>query len=178
MHEPAGSGRVNDPPATESGSSRSTCAGRIARLLRDGGLHAALAYLNERTRYRFTGLYRVEPPLLRNIGLFDRENPGIDVSGGVTRLEESYCSLTSSAAAPFMVQDAQSDERLVMHAARDSVLCYVGVPIRLPGGQPWGTLCHFDLRPRLLVTDELGALTTVAPVLTEWLASHPGIWLL
>ena len=173
-HELAGRG--HDGITTASGASaRTTCAARFARVLHETGLHSALGYLNERTRYRFTGLYRADAPLLRNIGLFDRENPNLDVSGAVTKLDDTYCGITTAGTVPFAVQDAPNDDRLVTHAARHSVLCYAGVPIRLASGQPWGTLCHFDLRPRLLASDELGALTTVAPVVVEWLSTRPGV---
>lgn len=169
-HEPAGREHATSTIATDATDRRTTCAARFARLLNERGLLAALGYLNERTRYRFTGLYRAEPPLLRNVGLFDRENPDIDPSGAVTKLDETYCSITCDTARPFSTADAAHDERLVTHAARESVLCYAGVPIRLASGQPCGSLCHFDLRPRLLLGDELDALATVAPVVAEWLA--------
>ena len=172
MHELALHAQDARAMSIRAAGERATCAAHFAHLLNDRGLRVALGYLNERTRYRFTGLYRADPPLLRNIGLFDRENPDIDGSGAVTTLDETYCSITSSTAAPFTVHDAPNDERLVGHAARDSVVSYVGVPVRLLSGQSWGTLCHFDLRPRLLAGDELGALTTMAPVLAEWLPSQ------
>ncbi len=159
---------------TSSAAAKGTgtkCAATISALLRGAGLHAALGALNARTRYRFTGLYKAEPPLLHNVALFDRENPSVAASGAVARLEETYCSITRDTGAPFSTNDAQRDDRLVGHAARDSVLCYSGVPIRLDSGVPWGTLCHFDLRPRLLPADELAVLRSVAPVVAEWLAT-------
>ena len=42
--------------------------------------------------------------------------------GAVATLDETYCAITSSTAAPFLVQDASNDERLLTHAARDSVM--------------------------------------------------------
>jgi GAF domain-containing protein len=144
----------------------------IAGLLRDVGIRRALQYLNARTRYRFTGIYHVEPPVLRNICLFDRENPTLDCSGAVTRLDETYCSITSSRSAPFATADASRDPRLRDHAARESVLCYSGVPIRLPSGATWGTLCHFDLRPRLMAETEIAVLEAVMPVFEEWISAR------
>ena len=49
--------------------------------LRNAGIIGALRFLNARTRYRYTGLYHAEPPFLRNVQLFDRENPTLNVSG-------------------------------------------------------------------------------------------------
>lgn len=170
MHELATQGHGGVTMAAEVAGTPTTCAVRFAHLLHERGLHDALGYLNERTRYRFTALYRAAPPMLHTVGLFDRENPAMDGAGAASVLEETYCAITCDTAKPFITMDAPNDTRLEHHAARDSILCYAGVPIRLDSGRPWGSICHFDLRPRLLVGDELGALTTVAPVVAEWLA--------
>jgi hypothetical protein len=175
LHELDGREDPGVDVAAGATNTRTTCAVHFARLLHGRGLLAALGYLNERTRYRFTGLYRAEPPLLHNIALFDRENPGIDGSGAVAKLDETYCSITRRTASPFSTDDAMHDARLTTHAARDSVLCYCGVPVRLGNGVPWGTLCHFDLRPRLLPPNELAVLANVAPVVAEWLVATGGV---
>ena len=172
-HELAGHEHQGIDVAADATNGHAPCAAHFARLLQGRGIAAALGYLNERARYRFTGLYRAEPPLLHNVALFDRENPDIDVSGAVARLDETYCSITRRTGSPFSTDDAMHDARLDTHAARDSVLCYSGVPIRLGNGLPWGTLCHFDLRPRLLPPNELAVLASVAPVVAEWLARQP-----
>jgi hypothetical protein len=143
----------------------------VAGLLRDAGIGRALQYLNARTRYRFTGVYRVEPPLLRNICLFDRENPTLDCSGALRRLDETYCSIVSDTSAPFATADAGRDPRVREHAARESVLCYSGVPIRLSSGAMWGTLCHFDLRPRLMADGEIAVLEAAAPGIAQWIGA-------
>jgi GAF domain-containing protein len=140
----------------------------VAGLLRDAGVRRALQYLNARTRYRFTGIYRLEPPLLRNVCLFDRENPTLDCSGDVKRLDETYCSIVSRTSAPFATADARHDSRLREHPARETVLCYSGVPIRLPSGSTWGIFCHFDLRPRLMAHAEIPVLESVMPVIAQW----------
>ena len=173
IHELAGREHPGGEIAAGATSAHAACAAHFARLLHGRGILAALGYLNERTRYRFTGLYHAEPPLLHNVALFDRENPDLDGSGAVAKLDETYCSITCRTASPFSTDDARRDARLTAHAARDSVLCYSGVPIRLGNGLPWGTLCHFDLRPRLLPPNELAVLTSVAPLVAEWLARQP-----
>ena len=90
-------------------SAHATCAAHFARLLHGRGILAALGYLNERTRYRFTGLYHAEPPLLHNVALFDRENPDLDGSGAVAKLDETYCSITCRTASPFSTDDARRE---------------------------------------------------------------------
>lgn len=142
-----------------------------ARLDRHGALDA-LGWLNARTRFRFTGLYRAEPPKLRNLFLVDRENPELNVSGEECSLDETYCAITFARDASFSTSDAGRDPRLVAHPARRSVISYAGVPLRLADGRVWGTLCHYDLRPRLLPPTELAQLDAVAPVFALWLAKH------
>lgn len=140
--------------------------------LRERGPLAALEYLNARTRFRFTGLYHAQAPLLRNLYLVDRENPEVNVSGAICPLDETYCAITCAREAAFATRDATRDARLVAHPARDSVISYAGVPLRLAGGRAWGTLCHFDLRPRLLPPAEHALLDSVAPLFVRWLLEH------
>ena len=143
------------------------------RLHREG-LGAALGMLNRRTRFRFTGLYRVEASNLRNVALFDRENPGLSISGAVCALTDTYCSIVHERGRPFRVSDAPAEARLRTHPARDSIQSYAGVPVRLPGGRVLGTLCHFDGRPRIMPTSELAVLREVAPLLVTWLTRDAG----
>lgn len=136
-----------------------------ASLLAKGSLTSMLRALNERTRFRFTGLYRVDPPLLRNLFLYDRENPTLNVSGGVSSLEDTYCALVWSEDRPFATPNSASEPRLAAHAARERVQSYCGVPIRSVSGLVWGTLCHHDVRPRLLPRWENLVLERVAALL-------------
>jgi hypothetical protein len=141
----------------------------LSARLHTAGPLVALAWLNARTRFRFTGLYHAEPPVLRNLYLVDRENPTLNVSGGVCPLDETYCAITCAREAAFATTDARRDPRLVAHPARNSVISYSGVPLRLADGRAWGTLCHFDLRPRLLSRTEADVLDAVAPLFAAWL---------
>lgn len=129
------------------------------------GAHAVLATLNARTRFRYTGLYRVEAPVLRNVALFDRENPMLRASGQCTPLNETYCNIVSANALALAIADAASDVRLIGHPARPTVLSYVGVPVRDRTGRVAGTLCHWDTRPRLAPAGELVVLERVAELL-------------
>jgi GAF domain-containing protein len=148
-------------PSTTTGEAR-RIAGSCAQLLSTDGPLAALRFLNARTRFRFTGLYRPEPPLLRNVHLYDRENPTLNVSGDVCRLDDTYCAIVCGGDRPFSTDDAPLDARLVSHASRDSIRSYCGVPIRHDSGCVLGTLCHFDVRPRLVSRSEIEVLTIVA----------------
>jgi GAF domain-containing protein len=161
----------SSPPAPFDGA----VARELDATLRAGGPHAALLWLNARTRFRYTGLYRADPPLLRNLFLVDRENPGLNVSGAVCPLDETYCAIACAREASFTTTDARLDARLATHPARSSVISYAGVPLRLAGGRAWGTLCHYDLRPRLLPPSELTLLDAVAPIFVEWLGESGAV---
>lgn len=102
---------------------------QFTRQLRDGGVHASLGFLNARTRHRFTGVYRFEPPMLRSVALFDRENP--------------------------------------------SVLAYHAAPLIDDGGTCIGSLCHWDVRPRIVPDMEVPLLFAVAPLLARAVALEP-----
>jgi GAF domain-containing protein len=143
--------------------------GAFKRCLRNDGVTAALGMLNARTKFRFTGLYRVIPPELHNVSLYDRENPALTMSGAVCALNQTYCSIVSESGRSFRVGDALTDERLRAHPARESVQSYAGVPVRISGGVVLGTLCHFDGRPRIMPASELSVLQDVAPLLAPWL---------
>ena len=131
------------------------------------GVHGALRHLNARTRHRYTGIYRFDPPMLRNLCLYDRENPSLRV-GGDSPMQETYCSLVGADDAPFSVEDAALVERLVDHPARDRFIAYCGTPVRDATGRCIGTLCHFDVRPRLVPVDDIPLLERAARSLAPW----------
>ena len=155
-----------------AGTTLESVVARCAEELRTGGPSAALAYLNGRTRFRYTGMYQVDPPMLRNVHLFDRENPDLNVSGTVAPLDETYCGISYRTNEAFSTPDALHDARLRSHAARESVLSYDGVPIRMQNGLPSGSLCHYDIRPRLLSSAEQHILEAVSPMFARWLAEN------
>lgn len=133
--------------------------------VRDEGLRGALRFLNGRTGHRFTGVYRVDPPTLRNVQIFDELNPDLVVADD-TPLSETYCSIVAAEGAPFSTSDAGADERLVDHPALESVRAYMGVPLTVEG-QPFGTLCHFDVVPREVSDEAFAFLERAADVINE-----------
>ena len=170
--ESGSEGRLGTAKAEDASDTESIAAITIGceRSLRDKGIIGALRYLNVRTRYRYTGLYHADPPMLRNVQLFDRENPLLNVSGEVTPLKDTYCGVVLKTNSPFRTADALEDAHLVGHPARESVLSYCGVPVRSANGLPWGSLCHFDVRPRLLSAREAQILEAAAPLFARWLS--------
>ena len=166
-HVPRAGASIDAPPTVAE----------LGALLRTLGARAVLGALNARTRFRYTGLYRVEPPLLRGVCLYDRENPGLCLGGDVDTLSETYCAVVVDTERPFATSDGRADPRLAGRpAAAGPYRSYVGVPIGLADGRVGGTLCHFDYRPRLLPPGELALLERAAELLGVTLAppSPPG----
>lgn len=129
------------------------------------GLRGALEFLNGRTRHRFTGVYRFEEPMLRCHCLFDRENP-TTTTGADLMLRDSYCGVVAESEHFFEIENALDDPRLDGHPARESVLAYQGVPLQAPEGSKCiGSLCHWDVRPRLIAKNELIFLFAIAPLI-------------
>ncbi|MGQ0713068.1 MAG: hypothetical protein ACT4PJ_04975 [Gemmatimonadaceae bacterium] len=139
------------------------------RLLEEQSLHAALAFLNARTRHRFTGVYLLHPPMLRNVCLFDRENPTV-VCGDDIPLRAAYCAIIESSGAPFSTGNARRDDRLRDHPSRETVVAYCGVPLATAGGLVVGALCHYDWRPRLIPHAEIPLLEQAAAAIVRKLS--------
>ena len=140
---------------------------RFATHLEADGLHTALGYLNSRTRFRYTGAYRFAAPLLCSIEIYDRENPTLSLRAEV-EMQSTYCSIVGVRHEPLAVDDAEHDERVSAHPARERFAAYCGVPLRLPGGQPFGTLCHYDPRPRIGSSEQITLLERVAPLVSAY----------
>ncbi|MFI5257539.1 MAG: hypothetical protein ACHQRK_09785 [Gemmatimonadales bacterium] len=157
-------------PAETADAKAETVAAACAAILAERGAIVALGFLNARTRFRFTGLYTPEPPLLRNLLLYDRENPTVNVSGAAAPLDETFCAIVCAKGEPFGTPDSHADSRLVPNAGRDVVMSYCGVPVRSASGSVRGTLCHFDFRPRLLEPAESAVLVEAAAVFRECFA--------
>ena len=143
----------------------------IESALTAGRLHEALRLLNDRTRHRFTGIFRLDPPMMRNVALYDRENPQLRLCGDIP-LRETYCSIALETLSPVTIRDARIEPRVADHPARDSVLSYCGVPLLAADGRAVGTLCHYDLRPRLIPVAELPLLRRVAPMVARMIADR------
>ena len=94
--------RTEDAPDTESLAAITV---GCERSLQDNGIIGALRFLNVRTRYRYTGLYHADPPMLRNVQLFDRENPHLNVSGEVKPLTDTYCGVVLKTNSPLRTAD-------------------------------------------------------------------------
>lgn len=115
----------------------------FAALVERHGVHAALAYLNRRTPHRYTGLFRFDGEVLRNEVLVDGNQPQVR-QGDDVPMAATFCSLVGRQQAPLEILDAATDTQ-VRGLVETPVVSYCGVLIRDAQGQPYGTLCHYDL---------------------------------
>ncbi|MEP7117171.1 MAG: ATP-binding protein [Acidobacteriota bacterium] len=153
----------------EGVAARAHTIAKFKRVLAQSGVHAALQFLNSRTAHRFTGIYRFDPPILRNLLLLDADLPAV-VTGEDAPMEATYCSIVGAFERPFTTEDTLRDDRLRGHVARESIRSYCGVLLRRPDGQGFGTLCHFDLVPCDVPVAELALMEMVAPLIMDALA--------
>lgn len=146
---------------------------RFTHHLERDGLRVALGYLNSTTRFRYTGAYRFDAPLLCSIAIFDRENPTLALAA-VVDMQTTYCSIVGVDQAGFAVDDAAQDARVSAHPAREQYAAYCGVPLRNEKGDAFGTLCHFDPRPRIGTAEQLEFLDQVAPLVAAHVLARGG----
>ena len=137
--------------------------GEFVEAMQRGGVHEVLRLLNARTTHRFTGLYRLDGDMLRNVALYDRVHPE-QRRGADSPLQETYCSIVGELGR-FATADSTSDPALAEHAARTTVLSYCGALVRDADGAPAGTLCHFDTEPRKVPSAEIALMERVTGLL-------------
>lgn len=111
--------------------------------LETSGVHGALGYLNKRTPHRYTGIYRYDGDTLRSVAIYDRYEPDVQI-GEDAPMAATYCSLLLKQQT-LEITDAAEDER-VKGVVITPVVSYCGVSIKDSKGNPFGSLCHFDMK--------------------------------
>lgn len=143
-------------------------AQELGTRLESAGLHGALAFLNSRTPHRFTGVYRYDGEVLRNVGLFDRFSPE-QARGDDVPMGNAYCALVGNRGRSMMFADARDDPRFEWKPG-SPVVSYCGALLRDAQGEPFGTLCHFDVHRCEPNLADLEVLDTVGPLVYGWLS--------
>jgi hypothetical protein len=135
---------------------------QLLEVLRTRGIHGLLCALNSRMPHRFTGVYRFDPPILRNPYLCDAFAPNV-TRGEDSPINDNYCAIVRSERRSLGVENSRTDPRLAGHPAREIVISYCGVLISDARGEPFGTICHFDHKPCEVPTSELVLMEQLAP---------------
>ena len=139
----------------------------LRQALAGGGMPAALALLNDRTHFRFTGVYKLSGDVMLARHIHDRVGEQ-RTWPRVIPLSRSFCGHVL-AHGEFMTRAASFDQRIPEHPYPGLIEGYYGCLLRQPGGQPWGTLFHFDMNPCELPKDEIAFLARATPLLATHL---------
>ncbi len=90
----------------------------------------------------------------------------VGFDAAICRREDSMCRLTVESGEAIVVEDASLDDRYrdnpFVTGAIGDVRFYASTPLVLPGGEIIGTLCVFDLEPRVLDETRTAFLLTLA----------------
>ncbi|MEO6322284.1 MAG: GAF domain-containing protein [Polaromonas sp.] len=124
------------------------------------GFNGALRFLNARTSFRYTAIYRLDGQMMRNIHLYDRRGEDTTDLSEVP-LGDSFCQFVMKDNG-FHTSNSADDERLFDHAYRGVLNSYFGLPLSRKPGTIYGTLCHFDFEPMVLPDDEIPLLEAVS----------------
>ena len=157
------------PALNPAAATEMLCEGRGSLLaeIEVGGVEAGLKFLNARTGYRYTAIYRFEGAMMRNIYLYDRQGEAVSDFAKVP-LGDSFCQFVM-AEGGFYTPDSSQDERLLGHSYQGVLNAYFGLPLSRKPGTIYGTFCHFDFKPLLIDDSEIEFLQSVTPWLMDYL---------
>lgn len=132
---------------------------KLERVLTDEGVVPALRILNGRAPHRFTGIYEFSPRILLNVHLVDAFEPET-VRGSDVALEDAYCVMLADSRTISFGEPSDSPLPLL---GSSPVVSYCGVLLVRADGEPFGSLCHFDMKRCQRPASELGLLELAAP---------------
>lgn len=137
----------------------------FARCLREEGLRSALFYLNRRTTHRYTGVFRFDGDMLRNVALVDKWDTEVE-HGDDVPLAAAYCAHLHRTGTPLEVENGATDERTPWMRG-SPIVSYCGSVIVTPAGTPWGALCHFDTAPCEVRNSDMPLIIAAARIIFE-----------
>jgi len=155
-------------PSVSSSSPSSAFAAEIdsfKEVLLVGGLEASLDFLNTRTDYRFTFIYKSEPPHARRVMVHDRELLYIP-SRDLVPIAQTFFEFMLTEPV-FATADGVADERSCLHPARTHFRGFCGIQLLYADGRHFGWLAHASPGPVLVPAGEIDFLHLVAPVLMQ-----------
>lgn len=130
-----------------------------------GGLGAALDFLNMRTAYRFTFIYKSEPPFARRVLVHDREFLYIPSRERVPVTQTFFEFMLTEPV--FATADGLHDERTAQHPGRTHFRGFCGIQLLHADGRHYGWLAHAHPSPVPVPTGEIEFLQLVAPIVIE-----------
>lgn len=143
----------------------------FVRVCESEGLAGGLRELNARVPHRYTGVYRFEGELMRNLELVDKSGEVRPEHLAVVPFRDSFCQYVLRDG-EFRTCDSGRDRRLDGHVYQGVLLSYHGVPVLDDKGELYGSLCHFDSEDKELNDTEFAMMQRVARVLPAFLRSR------
>lgn len=141
---------------------------RLRSELQKGGLAGGLRFLNDPVGHRYTGVYRLQDMLLKNVELYDKQGEMRPEFLAEVPLGDSFCQFVLRDGA-FRTEHSGEDARLDGHKYQGVLLSYHGVPVLDNAGELFGTLCHFDALQRDLSDEDFDLLQQAARLLPAYL---------
>jgi len=132
---------------------------KLERVLQEQGVVAGLRLLNGRAPHRFTGIYRFSPTILVNVFLVDAFVPETE-RGNDVALEDAYCVLLADRR-QISFREPEGSPCTILGTS--PVVSYCGVLLVRANGEPYGSLCHFDLKRCQRPLTEMPFLELAAP---------------
>jgi GAF domain-containing protein len=145
-------------------------AAALADILREQGLHEALAFLNARTSHRFTAVYLFDGDMLRSVALYDRWDASVQ-RGDDVPVRDAYCGILQKTGEGLVIVEGRTDGRFPW-LADSAVQSYCGVPLLGADGVPLGALCHYDLQRCQTPSGVVPLMQAAAPLVRDWVAQH------
>ncbi|RYF33371.1 MAG: GAF domain-containing protein [Comamonadaceae bacterium] len=145
----------------------STQTEAVRQTLAQHGVLAALGVLNDRTPYRFTGIYKLRGDEMHAMHVFDRTAQQRSWVRAIP-LGKSLCQYAIQHG-EFSVTSASTDHRFANHPYDGLVESYHGLLLVARDGTPYGTLIHFDIASCEIDADEMAFLRQVAPLFSPHL---------
>lgn len=133
------------------------------------GLPGALRFLNYRTPHRYTGLYKFNGDVLSNLVKYDPFKDELIHDDDVP-LDKTYCSLVQKKQALEII-DSSTDNK-VKNKIDTPVISYCGVLMQDEKGNPYGTLCHFDMNRCEECINDFPLLQSAAQTFYEFLRNE------
>lgn len=140
----------------------------LENILYNKGLHSALEFLNQRVSHRFTAVYRLDKDALEIVDIIDKLGDVSTAPPSRVSFSQSFCEVAIQEGS-LVTSNSALDKKLDSKTNQGLISSYVGLPLMLPGGVLFGTLCHYDYDEKPLNDDEFVFLQNAVSVLPKYL---------
>ncbi|MBK6614764.1 hypothetical protein [Ottowia sp.] len=133
----------------------------VHRVLSTRGVLRALALLNDRAAYRYSGIYKLSGNAMRAVHIFDR-HAEYRAWPMVLPLSRSFCQFVMQQGER-VISHASTDRRFALLPHASLVESYYGQLLTHECGTPYGAFIHFDVETRTIAAREISFLHEVVP---------------